>query len=367
MYPKFYRRYGGATKYNRYQGGQSYGSRYSKYRGANKYGRKSYNKYSYTANRANYKYGRYSKRYGRQSTYRNYSNRINPKLETAKETRIFTLRKDVAPSFEYDKTVNIQESTDWTTIPTTFNGNRKYDLTIGQVFGQKKITEWTGEWRYFEIKAIYVSMELHNCIPVYIHSIQNQKFILTTDNPSMPCVGVFWDCSDMWTANSPQNDVQFYEASNVHFIMRGRPVTMQWHLPKVLQGRKFKLSDWQDMNVLVNERFTTFYGTQDARYNAPGPIYTRLIDQDMFDWQSGVSSKFSVIWKISTYVKLTGSLKYQEGLNASRFSEYLIYILYYYYILFFRVQDEHEHEHETSDDDDSFDVVDRIDNARIDE
>lgn len=332
-------------RYRRTTGGR-YRSSYS-YRPS--YYRRSRYGYARRSNRSYYpsssSYRRRAFRSGRR--YRpTYSGSTSTRFDTGKETRVFKniITSGAAPGGQLDKAVNIWETSDWTAIPTTFGGNRSFPLIMQFVLGAKKAAEWLDNWIYVEFKALYLSIELHNCIGIYLNSIPSQKVLVTGDAPGMPTIGVYWDnwrSSEGQTTNYPSSDRAFSEQQGVKFVMKGKPCTFSWHQPRVLQGRKSYTSYVCDTATLTTLTLDTVFSQfgDDGRFNGVGNIMTRLFDQELFDWTGGYTSRFSLAIKVSLYCKLTGSKKYRET-SLLKQSEaipvqkyvmclYLLFILYY--------------------------------------
>lgn len=311
-----------SSYYNR-----SYRRPYSKYRrtGGSRYSRPSYSSYGFkNYRRRGYSSGnRYYRRSGvRNSFNRNYGGAYSTnstRFDNGRETRVFknTTTTGTTTGYKRDKSINIWETTDWSAIPTTLGGNRVFLPYLSYCVGVEKATEWLNEWVYFEIKALYWTAELHNVVGVYLNSLPANKVVITGDPPSMPTVGVYldtWYGTEGNTSNYPSTDRAFSEQQNVKFIMKGRPVTFTWHQPSVLRGKKWRTADKLAEGSLGLIDLATLYDDfgNEGKWNCPRALVTRLFDQDLYDWTGSYTSKFSLAFKMSMYVKLTGSKKYRE-------------------------------------------------------
>lgn len=268
-----------------------------------------YNKpWTYRASR--YKPGSYRRQFSRPqanrpSYYRRYQPRIPPQLVTAKESRVYVTQRGYQKAYKYDKTYNVIEIEDWTSTNLPASGTATYQFKWDYVMGNKKYAEWNAEWRKIEIRAIYLHAEIHN-----VRISSGVVNTVATDAPNMPMFMLFWDRGGQISSSSgiPVTDLTFAEQVGTQFIMRGKPITTSWHVPASMKGKAFDLSGI-DMNSTVRALYETRFGL-DGLHQGPGNLYLRLQDSYMYDWNQGTI--LSVAFRVVSYVKLSGSRKFQE-------------------------------------------------------
>lgn len=305
----------GSTRYRRYN---NYGSgMYGRFKGMNN-SFKRYNNKKFFNNK--YRYQRYNKFNRRTKSY------VPPKAQTAKETKIFTTLKRYVPSFTRAKCTNMLETTNWAgnaTPPYAVAANRFFSPTLDWLFQSEKTTEWMTNWAFIEIRAIYITFEIDECI---LYSVNGYTTVstdnITPDNPNTPTIAIHWDTNlrgVLDALNYPPNlDAQFSELNGVKFLQRGRPVTLQWHPIGYLKGKKIQTTKLTPGTTLLRD-FISNNLSDPYLYEYPRDINCRLLEAATYKWgrddtpgAAGMLTTLSMVMRMTTYVKLSGNLKYRE-------------------------------------------------------